>query len=286
MLLVLCMLFSMSSSAFAASYSGSDVYPGLTGIQPGDSLTLPNNTIWATLTANWGVRVIFVDWDESELKTELVPVTDKTPGSSSAPEDPTRSGYTFTGWERHDTNGDGNVTLNDDGTVTDVTGPGPIVYIATYIKNPAGNLTVSKTLAGNAADSTMAFDFTVTLTGDSSVNGTYGDMSFTDGVATFSLKGGESMTATDLPAGLAYKVAEADYSADGYETAKSSDKGTITAGLTAAAAFTNTKSVSGRSDTPKTGDDSNMLLWLSLMGISALGMASMLFFGSKKRRKL
>lgn len=134
LLLVLCLLFSITGNAFAASYTGNTVVPGLSGIQPGDELTHPDNTEWATLTASWGVRVSFVDWDEAELKSEVVPVTDTTPGSSSAPADPTRSGYTFTGWERHDTAG-GTATLNDDGTVTGVNGPGPIVFIAKYTPN-------------------------------------------------------------------------------------------------------------------------------------------------------
>ena len=103
-----------------------------------------------------------------------------------------------------------------------------------------GNLTVSKTISGNAADSTKEFSFTVTL-GDTTINGTYGAMSFTNGVATFTLKGGESKTATGLPAGTSYTVAEADYSTDGYVTTKSGDTGTITDGQTATAAFTNTK---------------------------------------------
>ena len=403
LLLVLCLLLSLSITALAASYTGDDVKPGLSGIQPGDELTHPDNTDWATLTASWGVRVSFVDWDESQLKTEVVPVTDNTPGSSSAPSDPTRAGYTFTGWERHDTT-NGTATLNDDGTVTAVNGPGPIVFIAKYTKNttpptpPAdpetGNLTVSKTISGNAADSSKAFDFTVTL-GDTSINGTYGDMSFSNGVATFTLKGGESKTATNLPAGTTFTVAEADYSADGYVTTKSGDTGTITDGQTATAAFTNTKnttpptppvdpkfgnltisknvtgdlgdktkyftfkvefnvdgtfsytgSKSGtitnggtiqlkhgesitivdipagtsytvtesgnsgytvyasgdrgiisdgktstakftntRSSVPKTGDNSNMPLWFSLMGISVLGMIGTLFIKTNKRRK-
>ncbi len=239
MLLALCLLVSLGITAYAASYSGNAVFPGLSGILPEDSLTLPNNTIWANLTARWGVRVSFVDWDETLLKTELVPVTDTEPGSSSAPEDSARTGYIFTGWERYDTN-NGPATLNDDGTVTGVNGPGPIVFIATYMKKPVGSLTVSKTIAGNAADSTQAFDFTVTLN-DTSVSGTYGDMTFTDGIAAFSLKGGESRTAADLPAGIGYTVTEADYSADGYETAKSGDAGTIVNDRTATAAFTNTK---------------------------------------------
>ncbi len=105
-----------------------------------------------------------------------------------------------------------------------------------------GDLTVSKALDGNGADSTKAFDFTVTL-GDTSVSGTYGDMSFTNGVATFSLKGGESKTAEDLPAGITYTVTEADYSTDGYETTKTGDTGSIAEGMTATAAFTNKRIV-------------------------------------------
>ena len=66
-------------------------------------------------------------------------------------------------------------------------------------------------------------------------------MSFTNGVAAFTLKGGESKTATSLPAGTSYTVTEADYSADGYVTTKTGDTGTITDGKTATAAFTNTK---------------------------------------------
>ena len=243
LLLSLCMLSSLSITALAASYSGDDVKPGLS-VQPGDELTHPENTGWANLTASWGVRVIFVDWDESELKSEVVPVTDNTPGRSSAPSDPTRTGYTFTGWERHDT-GSGTAALNGDGTVTGVKGPGPIVFIAKYTSAPVpdpekGNLTVKKVLAGNAADSSKAFDFTVTL-GDASVSGVYGDMSFAGGKAVFSLKGGESRTAAGLPAGISYTVTEADYTAEGYKTTASGDAGTIEDGKTVSAVFTNTK---------------------------------------------
>ena len=45
-----------------------------------------------------------------------------------------------------------------------------------------GNLTVSKTVGGDAGDKDKAFHFTVTLS-DKTVNGTYGDMEFVDGVA-------------------------------------------------------------------------------------------------------
>ncbi len=136
--LALWLIFGMSFTAFATSYAETDVKPGLSGIQPSDSLTLPNNADAATLTATWGVRVTFVDWDERELKTEIVSVTDTTPGSTMSPIQPTRSGYTFTGWERHDTTS-GTATLNGDGSVTDVNGPGPIVFIAKYTNNSTSN---------------------------------------------------------------------------------------------------------------------------------------------------
>lgn len=68
-------------------------------------------------------------------------------------------------------------------------------------------------------------------------------MMFTDGEATFTLKHGESKTATGLQAGITYTVTEDDYSDDGYVTTKTGDKGTITKDGTSTAVFTNTKDV-------------------------------------------
>lgn len=102
-----------------------------------------------------------------------------------------------------------------------------------------GNLTVSKTVTGEGADPNKAFTFTVTLS--SKITGKYGDMNFTKGVATFTLKGGESKKATGLPEGITYEVTETDYSADGYVTTKTGDTGKIVANGTATADFTNTK---------------------------------------------
>lgn len=136
-MLVLYLLISMNGTAFAASYTGDTVRPGLSDIQPGDTLTHPELTGWATLTANWGVRVTFVDWNNTELKSEIVPVTDTASGSSFTPADPARSGYTFTGWERSD-NTSGTAILNDDGSVIGVNGPGPIIFMAKYKQQPVG----------------------------------------------------------------------------------------------------------------------------------------------------
>ena len=117
-----------------------------------------------------------------------------------------------------------------------------------------GSLTVSKTVAGNAGETDKSFRFTVTL-GDTSIDGTFGDMTFTDGVADFTLKHGESKTATGLPAGTTYKVEEDDYSKEGYTTSKTGDTGEIPEGDTVRASFINTKGVDdgGSTDTP--GED-------------------------------
>ena len=206
------------------------------------------------------------------------------------------AGTSYTAAEA-DYSADGYVTTKsgDTGTITD----GQTATAAfTNTKNSTtpptdpkvGNLTVSKTISGNAADSSKAFSFTVTL-GDKTVNGAYGDMSFTNGVATFTLKGGESKTATNLPAGTSYTVAEADYSADGYVTTKSGDTGTITDGQTATAAFTNTKNTTTPTHTPKpadpttpkTGDNSNLALWIMLLAASVAGMTGTILY-SKKRK--
>ena len=105
-----------------------------------------------------------------------------------------------------------------------------------------GGLTVTKTVAGNAGETDREWKFTVTLD-DTGISGIYGDMSFKDGVATFTLKHGEQKTATGLPAGIDYFVSEAEASRDGYTTRATDASGQIPAEGTATAAFTNMKSI-------------------------------------------
>ena len=105
-----------------------------------------------------------------------------------------------------------------------------------------GNLTVSKTVTGNAADTTRDFSFTVTLA--SKLNGTYGGMVFADGVASFTLRHGQSATATGLPAGTAYTITETG--TDGYTvtvngTASATVTGIIEADKTVVASYVNDK---------------------------------------------
>lgn len=166
-----------------------------------------------------------------------------------------------------------------------------------------GSLIVSKTVSGGGASTSKAFTFTVTLN-DTSVNGTYEDMTFENGVATFTLKADESKTANNLPAGTSYTVVESDN--DGYtvtvnNTEQTIATGTITANDISTAAFNNYKSGGGSvtpdpdpvdpttpttpdrplDDVSRTGDSSNMGLWSVLAAISLLGMAA-LTFGRKR----
>ena len=159
-----------------------------------------------------------------------------------------------------------------------------------------GTLTVKKTVTGNEGDKNKYFTFTVTLkipeitvdalatpitnaTPDTSaaptpVTETYGDVTFTNGVATFTLKHGESKTIKDIPAGYTYTVTESDNA--GYTVTMSGNTGTIKAGETSTAAFNNYKA-GGDSHShyyptttpvpvivipPKTGD---MTVWQSIL---------------------
>ena len=99
---------------------------------------------------------------------------------------------------------------------------------------------VRKSVIDDTADPEKEFTFVITL-GDTSINGTYGDMTFTDGVATFTLKDGESKTASGLPAGIGYTVSEDSVSAAGYEVEMTGAVGIIEDGVTAEADFVNTR---------------------------------------------
>lgn len=137
-----------------------------------------------------------------------------------------------------------------------------------------GALTVTKHVTGNDASTSKEFTFTVELS-DKTVTGTYGDMTFNGGKATFRLRDGESATATNLPAGVGYLVQEdAD---EAYAVSSEGAEGTIIQDSTAEASFVNRRVVLP----PKTGDNSPIALWFALMAFSLCCAA--LLAGLRKR---
>lgn len=116
-------------------------------------------------------------------------------------------------------------------------------FINTKSDGPTCNLTVSKKVAGNTADRQKAFQFTIVF--DAAGSYSYIGTGVPDGSIqsgdTVSLAHGQSITVLALPANTAYSVKEKDYTAEGYVTASTGSAGTISANVTAAAAFINTK---------------------------------------------
>lgn len=135
------------------------------------------------------------------------------------------------------------VTASIDGK----TGPNAnVITIQNFSEGTAGNLTISKAVAGDGADTTKSFDFTLTLNG---ATGTYtyighgmpgGTIASGD---TISLAHGQSITIVGLPKGATYTVTEADYSGDGYTSVSTGATGSIVADATQTASFTNTRTV-------------------------------------------
>ncbi len=99
-----------------------------------------------------------------------------------------------------------------------------------------GDLTVRKIVSGKDKDKQTDFNFTVTLS-DKSINGEYGEMTFKDGIATFTLKHDESKTAVNLPAGITYEITEE--SVKKFDVDAENEKGTIEAGKEMVAKFVN-----------------------------------------------
>jgi|GEM_PF-5516377 len=119
-------------------------------------------------------------------------------------------------------------------------GGGQRSQAAAFAAEGTGTLRVRKLTAGTNKYKIRAFHFRVELD-DKSINGTFGDMTFTNGVAEFTLATQAAKIAPGLPAGVGYTVTEDDYSAAGYTTTKENAAGTIQADATVTALFINTR---------------------------------------------
>ena len=78
-------------------------------------------------------------------------------------------------------------------------------------------LTVTKAVEGNMGDRDKNFSFTVTLD-DTTINGKYGGIEFTNGVAEFTLHHDQSVKISDLPSSIGVTITEAKTDASSYMT--------------------------------------------------------------------
>lgn len=159
----------------------------------------------------------------------------------------------------------------------------------TYHAPKFGGLTVEKEVTGTHGDKDREFHFTVTLD-NTSINGTYGGMDFKDGVAEITLKHGDKVTATGLPAGIGYIVTEKEANADGYTTSATADKGTIPENDNVDVKFVNHKENKpekpdnpNKPDNPETGDQTNLGLYASMLVTSSLLLTVVFVLRRKKR---
>lgn len=174
---------------------------------------------------------------DGESNNPLSATVDLAPGTYTV----TESGAEVDGYDLTVTNGNQGTV-----TVTAGTTPATITFINTYTKmeDNTGSLIVKKTVSGGGASYNKEFTFTVTLTENNDPqNGevTYGGVTFTNGVATFTLKHNQEKSITGIPAGYTYTVTE---NADGYTQSITSGSatGTIEKGKTATVTFNNYKS--------------------------------------------
>ncbi len=129
---------------------------------------------------------------------------------------------------------------NKNNVLTVTGGQGDMTFV---VRPSEATLSITKTVKGSDAEKTRQWHFTVTLS-DTSVSGTFGDLTFTNGTANVTLKHGETKTATGLPIDITYTVKETEANQDGYKTESLGDTGTLAADTTSAAEFTNTRNLS------------------------------------------
>lgn len=116
-----------------------------------------------------------------------------------------------------------------------------------------GGLDIVKTVVGDENDKKQEFHFILTLS--EKINGKHGDLDFTDGVAYFTLKDGESKKAERLPVGATYEVVEDPLSEKDFAIYPFRDKGTIRHNKIIYASFMNVRKTD--KTVTKVWDDNN-----------------------------
>lgn len=269
-----------SGDSYAASRSGNDFVNTLSG-----AVDIPVVKMWEDSGDKSGIRpdsitvVLYANGEEKDRAT-LEP---------SSSEDHDAWSYVFKDLPEYDSEGKRIEYTVEEADIPegyrasqDISEDGEYVLTNTA----EGALEVTKTVSGRDGDRDRDFTFTVELT-DTTVTGTYGDMAFEDGVASFTLSDGETAYAEGLPGGISYEVTEAEAGRDGYETFAENASGEIPAGDVVKARFINTKDIpqkDGEENGTKTGDPFNMAPFIGLMAASVLGIAAVAGTWLRRRR--
>ena len=204
-----------------------------------------NTENWANATGSKQLTFTIVKEGETNGTNVTLPTNDTTNPWTYTVNNLSVGEYTVTEIGADVTGYDLTVTDGNQRTVT-VTGDNAstITFTNTYTKmeENTGSLTVKKTVSGGGASYNKEFTFTVKLTvDDDPLTGEVGGVTFTNGVATFTLKHNQEKSITGIPEGYTYTVTE---NADGYTQSITSGSatGTIEKGKTATVTFNNYKS--------------------------------------------
>lgn len=204
-------------------------------------LTLDDETIDTVNDERYGVR----------FENGKATFTLKDGESKTIENLPVRMGYTITeqskgGWLLARVDGDAE---------------GKVPYCATaeiaFInekQTATGSLVVTKELAGelDADDADTVFNFMLMLDDNTITTADaeeYG-VQFENGIASFSLKGGESITIANLPAGVGYTIAEVRQTGWTLQSVSGADTGVVPKNDTAEIVFTNLKNGTDIPDVP------------------------------------
>lgn len=173
-------------------------------------------------------------------------------GESKAIENlPVRMGYTITeqskgGWLLAQVDGDAEGKVPYRATAE--------IAFVNEKQTATGSLVVTKELAGelDADDTDTVFNFMLMLDDNTITTADaeeYG-VQFENGIASFSLKGGESITIANLPAGVGYTIAEVRQTGWTLQSVSGADTGVVPKNDTAEIVFTNLKNGTDIPDVP------------------------------------
>lgn len=149
-----------------------------------------------------------------------------------------------------------------------------------------GDLLIAKQVKGTE-DPKKKYHFTLTLQQNGSagmenvaLNGTFGDVTFENGIAEFDVKAGSYVRVKGLPAGVYYTVQEDDYTKEGFNSPEYiNQNGIVAEDDPVMVTVTNTKAGAVR-----TGDDGNAQLWAILALLALMGCVAPVM-DLRRRRK-